>query len=167
MTEISVNEDVRACAEARLRNLSQILSVQVAHCAESEHLAEELDRLGDHDLVLVDTRGRSPRQEQAIGQLAERLQRLGDHEVHLVLSADRSESAALASLEAFRPTGFDRLVWTKVDEVASHGLILSVAGRVAERLAYLSDGPEPLEAVKPADPEAVAAMVVGGDGSDG
>ena len=55
--------------------------------ATPREMRAAIDRFSDFDLVLMDTAGRSPKDEVKIQELKSLLQEARPHEVHLVLSA--------------------------------------------------------------------------------
>jgi len=157
-----LNEDIhRPGAEAQIRSWSHLLSIPVSSIESSDRIPAELARYTDRDLILIDTGGRSPRNADAIRRLADLLAVAGADEVHLALSSDASERCAFDAMEAFRPTGWSRLILTKLDETATHGLLLSIAGRVAARFSYVTDGAEYTENLLPAEASGLARLALG------
>ena len=78
------------------------------------------------DLVLMDTAGRSPRDEVRIQELRSMLAEAGPDEVHLVLSAASSARSLAAAAEKFAPVGVTSLLITKLDEATGLGNLLSL-----------------------------------------
>ena len=137
------------------------MSLPVTAADTPERVTEALQLMPDRDLILVDTAGRAPRDENAIARLAEVLEAASPDETHLVLSSDRSERGALEVMECFRPLRFNRIVLSKLDEAATHGMILSVAAKAAAALSYVTTGQEYMETVAPGDGLVLAQLVMG------
>ncbi|MBN2713108.1 MAG: hypothetical protein JXR97_11860 [Planctomycetes bacterium] len=158
-----INEDVRRPgAEAQLRNLSQLLGVPV-HAAEGpERGAEALRQMSDMDLVLIDTAGRVPSDKASLDELALFLRAVGADEVHLVISGDCSPRSALQTAEKFERIEYNRLIFSKLDEAASYGLILNVAAQVNKKMSYVTSGREYMESVVPAEGGSLAKLICDG-----
>ena len=74
----------RIAAVEQLRTYAEIIDLPLAVANTPAEMARAIDQLGDVDLVLIDTAGRSPRDEVKIRELAEFLQAAQPDEVHLV-----------------------------------------------------------------------------------
>jgi len=160
-----ITEDVRRPgAVEQLRSLDHFLGLPVI-CAETPaRAAEEIEHLQGMDLILVDTAGRAPRNQRLLRELAGYLRAVRPDETHLVLPSNGSRASTLDTVERFASLPFDRVVFSKLDEAVSYGLILNVASRVAARVSYVTTGQEYMETVQPGDRDALARLIVGLDG---
>jgi len=156
-----INEDARRPgAAAQLQGLAHLLSVPLVAAETPERALEEVTRLSDRDLILVDTAGRSPRDERGIRELTNFLAALRPDETHLVLAADGAERHALEAAEHFRAAGWNRIAITKLDEVSAHGVVLNIAARLAAPLSYIATGQEYIEALAAAESTALARLIL-------
>ncbi len=113
----------------------------------------------DVDLILIDTPGLSPKDTQGIEALALMLDAAQLSEVHLALPASGSEASLLAAHRAFGPLRPTRLLFTKVDEAVTYGVILSVASQVHAELSYMTNGPRIPEQIEAPDAYRLADLI--------
>ena len=113
-----------------------------------------IDELGDVDLVLVDTAGRSPRDEVRIRELGEFLNAAQPDEVHLVLSATAGERSLRAAVERFETVRADRLILTKLDEADGLGGMLAVLNQSNRPVSYITTGQAVPDDIEPANRQA-------------
>ena len=92
------------------------------------------------DLILIDTAGRSPKNEIQLKELKKLLSAVEGIEIHLALSATTSKQDLLAIIEKFKPLDFHRLLFTKLDETCGLGSVLSVAMQVECPISYFTTG---------------------------
>ena len=79
----------RIAAVQQLKAYAEIMDLPMQVVEKPEDMQQALDRLGDVDLVLIDTAGRSPKSDARIDQLVELLRSAQPDETHLVLECDK------------------------------------------------------------------------------
>jgi flagellar biosynthesis protein FlhF len=151
----------RIAAVEQLRTYAEIIDLPLAVADAPDRISGALDDLGSVDLALIDTAGRSPRDEVKIRELADFLTVARPDEVHLVLSAASGERSLRAVVDRFEPVAFDRLILTKLDEAIGLGAVLGVVSRAARPLSYLTTGQGVPDDIEPADPDRLAALILG------
>ncbi|MDR1612114.1 MAG: hypothetical protein LBT97_04940 [Planctomycetota bacterium] len=157
-----INEDdTRPGADCQMKNLGQIMSLPVKSVNEPAQAAEAVRAMGDLDLVLVDTGGRSPRDVRGMEKLREVIRAVKPDETHLVLASGVSEKLMFHAVARFRNIGFDRLILTKLDEAITHGGILNLFSKLADGLSYVTTGQKYLESLVAADGDLLARLILG------
>jgi len=106
----------RIAAVQQLKAYAEIMDLPMEVVERAEQMQPALTRLGDVDLVLIDTAGRSPRSDARIEQLVELLRSAQPDETHLVLSATGSTQAIEAAVKGFTPVRPTAAILTKLDE---------------------------------------------------
>lgn len=147
-------DTVRVGAIEQLRTYAEITGLPSYVATSPAEMAEILERLQDFDLVLLDTAGRNPRDEMRMSELERFWAARRPDEVHLVLSATTRYADALEIVERYRGPGFDRLLFTKLDETSHHGLLLNLAVAAQRPLSYVTTGqnvPEDIAAARAGD----------------
>jgi flagellar biosynthesis protein FlhF len=96
--------------------------------------------MGDLDLVLIDTAGRSPRDEVQIQELRSLLAEARPDEVLLALSSVCQSAALSQAARRFAEVGVTGLVLTKLDEVETHGHWLPLVCQWHWPVRYLACG---------------------------
>ncbi|MFW6033221.1 MAG: flagellar GTP-binding protein, partial [Phycisphaeraceae bacterium] len=112
--------------------------------------------------VLIDTAGRSQRDDPHLEELASFIDAADPHEVHLVLSSTCTQRVLLDTIERFSTIRTDRIIFTKLDEAVTFGVIINVMRTVRKRLSYVTTGQEVPHQIEPGRPERLAELVLGG-----
>ena len=115
----------RIAAVQQLRAYADIMDLPMEVVEKPEQMRPALGRLGDVDLVLIDTAGRSPRSDARIEQLVDFLRNAQPDETHLVLSSTSSASSIRSTLKGFAPVRPTAAILSKLDEAPQTAGILS------------------------------------------
>lgn len=157
-----INEDLRRPgADSQINNLGRLFPISVSSASEPEEVRDALRSMSGKDLILLDTGGRSPLDKKGIDRLAQIIDVVGATETHLVLSGVSSEKTMRETVNRYRPTGFNRIIVSKLDECISFGSLLNVCSEVAVGLSYLTTGPTYTKPMEPADGMMLAELVLG------
>jgi flagellar biosynthesis protein FlhF len=108
--------------------------------------------------VLIDTAGRSQRDELKMFDLDAFLKAAAADETHLVVSAAASLGNMSEVVERFTPLRPTRLIVTKVDEAEALGRLVSLSSRTELPLSYLTTGQDIPNDIEIASAARVAAM---------
>jgi flagellar biosynthesis protein FlhF len=128
---------------------------------ESREMRGAIESLGAVDLLLIDTAGRSPRDEVKIRELEQFLGEARPDEVHLVLSATTSPRSLRAAVEKFARVHADRLILTKLDEADGFGGILAVIAQADLPISYLTTGQAVPDDIENAGRRRLAGLILG------
>ena len=151
----------RIAAVDQLRTYANIIGIPLHVATSPQELSGALGRCAGCDVVLIDTAGRSQRNDPRLDELKALIQVANPHEVHLVLSSTCSQSVLLDVVERFSAIQTDRIIFTKLDEAVSFGVLLNVARKVNKRLSYFTTGQEVPHQIEPSCPQRLAALVLG------
>jgi flagellar biosynthesis protein FlhF len=151
----------RIAAVEQLRTYAQILSVPLTSVLTPQEMREAVRGMSDLDLILIDTAGRSQRDQPRIAELGGFLEAARPDQVHLVLSSTSSEQTIRQAIESFCPLGASHVIFTKLDEAVGLGVILNVLQGVDLRLSYLTHGQSVPEDIEAASARRVAQIVLG------
>jgi flagellar biosynthesis protein FlhF len=83
-------------------------------------------------------------------------------EVHLVLSAIGGARSLKSTAERFATVGTTALLITKLDEATELGNLISVTRSSGLPLSYLTNGQNVPDDIRIAQPEQLAALILGG-----
>ena len=153
----------RIGAVDQLRRYADIIRVPLEVVTPETSLHQAIDRLGDAEVILIDTAGRSQKDADRIHELREMLSEIGDLDVHLCLALSASPEAILAAAENFRVVGYSRLLITKLDEAYRHGVLLDLFARAKTPVSYLTTGQEVPDDIHPATLERLEDLILGED----
>ena len=154
----------RIAAVEQLRTYAEIIDLPLVVANSPGEMARALNDLGDLDVVLIDTAGRSPRDEVKIRELADFLDEARPDETHLVLSANSSEKSLRGAVDRFAAVRADRLILTKLDEAESLGGLLSILNLAERPVSYLTTGQAVPDDIEPADRGRLARLILGQEG---
>ncbi|HEX3598502.1 MAG TPA: flagellar biosynthesis protein FlhF [Lacipirellulaceae bacterium] len=130
----------RVAAVEQLRTYADIIDLPMEVVATPREMREAVARMGHLDLVLMDTAGRSPRDEVKIQELKSMLAEAEPDEVHLVLSSAAGAKNLISTAEKFADVGTTAMVLTKLDEAHSLGHLVSLVRNCRLPVSYLTDG---------------------------
>ncbi|MBN2374920.1 MAG: flagellar biosynthesis protein FlhF [Sedimentisphaerales bacterium] len=130
----------RIGAVDQLRMYAEILDVPLKVVLTPPELTEAVEMMREMDIVLIDTAGRSQNDQIKLRELQTFLTAASPHEVHLVLSSTAHHSHMLSAAEKFNTLGVDRVIFTKLDEAISFGVVLSVIRKLDASLSYITTG---------------------------
>jgi flagellar biosynthesis protein FlhF len=154
----------RIAAVQQLKAYAEIMDLPMEVVEKPDQMRPALERLGDVDLVLIDTAGRSPRSDARIDQLVELLRSAQPDETHLVLSATSSASTIQLALEGFAPVRPTAAILTKLDESPQTAGVLSAivaSDRFAGvPLSYTTNGQQVPDDISIADAESLLSRLL-------
>jgi flagellar biosynthesis protein FlhF len=130
----------RIAAVEQLRTYADIIDLPMEVVSTPREMREAVQRLAHMDLVLIDTAGRSPRDEVRIQELRALLTEAGADEIHLVLSAVSGASGLRKTVEHFAPVGATSMVLSKLDEALSLGALFPFLRDSQLPISYVTDG---------------------------
>ncbi|HEY3391864.1 MAG TPA: flagellar biosynthesis protein FlhF [Lacipirellulaceae bacterium] len=151
----------RVAAVEQLRTYADIIDLPMEVVATPREMREAVARMSHLDLVLMDTAGRSPRDEVKIQELKSMLGEAEPDEVHLVLSSTAGAKSLLATAERFVDVGTTALVLTKLDEASSLGHLVSLVRECRLPVSYLTDGQNVPDDIEVAERRRLAYMLLG------
>jgi flagellar biosynthesis protein FlhF len=153
----------RIAAVEQLRTYAEIIDLPMKVVTSPQEMRRALDELSDLDLILIDTAGRSPRDELKIQELKSLLNEANVDEVHLVMSLTASVRSIRMTCEQFAAVSPTSLILTKLDEAAGAGSLLSISRDVKLPFSYLTTGQDVPEDIEPANASRIAKLVLGED----
>jgi flagellar biosynthesis protein FlhF len=152
----------RIAAVEQLKVYAEIIGVPLQVATTPGEMAAAARRCRPYDVVLVDTAGRSQRNEAQMKELAALVQAGGGDEVHLVLPAPTNSRDAMDVVRGFGGVGIDRLIFTKLDETTAFGTIANVAMKTSLPLSYVTHGQDVPEDIAVADAGKIVELIIGG-----
>ncbi len=156
-------DSYRIAAVEQLRTYAQILKVPLISVLSPGDLRSAIDRMSNMDLILIDTAGRSQKDDPRIAELHDFLRAARADQVHLVLSSTSRDRTTREAIERFRPLGVTQLIFTKLDEAVGLGVILNTLKRVDLQVSYLTNGQAVPDDIQIASTGKLAKLILGFD----
>lgn len=151
----------RVAAVEQLRTYAEIIELPMKVVTNPLEMRRALDELAGLDLVLIDTAGRSPKDDLQIQELKSLLAEAHVDEVHLVMSLTSNPRGLEATAAKFAAAGTTAMILTKLDEASGMGALLSAARRVKLPISYLTAGQAVPDDIEPAHPRRIARLILG------
>jgi flagellar biosynthesis protein FlhF len=152
----------RIAAVDQLRTYASIIGVPLKVALSPEEMAAACEELSDCDVILIDTAGRSPSDHERLDELSAMVDAARPHQVHLVLASVAGESSLVRTAERFARLRPDRVIFTKLDEAASLGVLLNVLNRLEAKLSFVTTGQEVPEDLEPGRADRLARLILDG-----
>ncbi len=151
----------RIGAVDQLRMYAQIIDVPLKVVLTPDQLREEIQVMSDLDIIFIDTAGRCQNDQIKIKELRSFLDAAKPHEIHLVLSTTGHHTHLVNAAERFSTLGVDRVIFTKLDEAVSFGVIFSVLKKVKASLSYITIGQDVPEDIEVGSGQRLARLLLG------
>ena len=158
-TQIISADGFRIGAADQLRAYAAILGTGFQSVETPHALAIALEEHRHKDLVLIDTPGLSDREMDECVGLAALLSTSSEVDVHLVVPASMRTADLRRTVQRFETYGPRKLLFTKVDETDSPGVLVNEAVRTRLPVSFLSTGQRVPEDLVPATPDALESLV--------
>jgi flagellar biosynthesis protein FlhF len=138
----------RVAAVEQLRVFAKILKIPLEVAVSHKDFMECMGRHQNADLLLIDTAGRSPKDQAGYDELLAITRGQLHVETHLVLAAPMAESVQMDTIRRYQSVPIHKLMITKLDELSMGGGLYNVLAQTGLPVSYLSAGqrvPEDLE----------------------
>ncbi len=142
----------RIAAIEQIRMFADIIKVGLHVVFSPDEIAEAMKSCSSDDLVLIDTAGRSQRNDEHMDDLKDLLNAFCPDEIHLVLSATTKDSDLCDIVNRYRLLNINRLIFTKLDETVKLGNIFNIVSESAVPVSYFTFGqsvPDDIELAQP------------------
>ncbi len=140
----------RIAAVEQLKTYAEILDIPVSVAYTATELREAVKQNSDKDLILIDTAGRSHKNKAQFEELKAFVAASGADEVYLLLSSTTSSRSYREILKSYSFLPDYKLIFTKLDEASTCGIILNVRYLTGKSLSYITTGqsvPDDIETV--------------------
>lgn len=136
----------------QIRAYGAILNIPVEVVYTPEELGDLIRERKDIDLMLIDTAGAGPLDNDVHDRLDELLKEAAPNEVHLTLGASTDLQQMRDVAESFGHLGVNRLLLTKLDETARLGAACTLSVESKLPLSYMTHGRAVPGDLQPGDP---------------
>jgi flagellar biosynthesis protein FlhF len=152
----------RIAAVNHLKTYGEIINLPVEVVYAPEELDSALRNLSQCDLVLLDTAGSSPYNRKMMDDLRRFLAYPGIDFKMLVISATTRYRDMENIIDNFGATSFTHLIFTKLDETAAIGPVLSLAWKCKLPLSFITTGQNVPEDIEQANPSRLVSLLYKG-----
>ena len=150
----------RIAAVEQLKTFANIAEIPFEVVYSKDEIKNAVAKFSRMDLIFIDTTGRSQKDKKNLKEIGNMLSSVEPGEVHLVLSVTTKYKDILDILEKFKTLFINRIIFTKLDETTSLGLILNVAEKVRKQISYITFGQNVPEDIEKADSRKIAKIIL-------
>ncbi|MCT4663110.1 MAG: flagellar biosynthesis protein FlhF [Tissierellales bacterium] len=151
----------RIAAVEQLKTYSEILGIPLKIIYDGSEIVEAVQDYYDKELILVDTAGRSHKNNDKVKELKEMLGQVKDPEIFLVLSSTTNKNTIDGIIETYKFINDYKLIFTKLDESDNYGIVMSTCYEKANPLSYITTGQSVPEDIKLANIDEIAKSLLG------
>ncbi len=151
----------RIAAVEQLKIYSDILNIPIKIIYEKKDFYEVLSNFKDKDIVFVDTAGRNHKDEEQMGEIKELLEVVKHKEIYLVLSSTTDLEGIKEILKQYEFVDDYKIIFTKIDEASSNGVILNTKFYTQNPLSYFTTGQNVPEDIEIANITKVGNQLIG------
>jgi flagellar biosynthesis protein FlhF len=157
----------RIAAVEQLRTYAKILGIPMEVVFQPEEIDGALRRHAEADLILLDTAGRSHRDQRRMDELKLLHERFRPDAVHLVIASNIKYRDMLDVIDRMGVVPLHSLLFTKVDETATFGPLLNAVLDFRLPVSFLTVGQGVPNDIEVARSDRIAGLVLEGDGRGG
>ena len=162
------SDTYRIAAIEQLKTYGDILGIDVAVAYKPEELLEHIEAKRNHcDIILIDTAGRSHKDDDNMKELSEFINASDTIEKFLVLSLTTKFDDMLDIVDTYSKICDFRIIFTKLDETNKMGNIANISHRTGKKLSYITFGQNVPDDIKTIAPNEVAMRLLGLGEEDG
>jgi flagellar biosynthesis protein FlhF len=134
------SDTYRIAAVDQLRVYAEILGIPMSVIYSPKDISGALEEHKDRDIILIDTAGRSIKDESHEKEIKEIIEYGNIHDIYLVISANSSYQGCLDILNSYEFLGEYKLIFTKIDEITTYGSIINCKLISRRPLSYITTG---------------------------
>jgi len=151
----------RIAAVEQLKTYGDILSLPVEVVLTPQELKKAVQKFADKDIILVDTAGRSHKNDMQMTELKGFLETCAPSSTHLVLSLCTKQEDLKRIVDKYEEIQFNSFILTKVDETDTLGNVLNLLIEHQKQCYYLTTGQNVPDDLEKFDPKKIASTLVG------
>lgn len=151
----------RMAAVEQLRAYGKILSTPISVVYKPSEISEVIDTYSSYDYILIDTAGRNHRDRGIKDYLNSFIKEAGRAETFLLINLSTSQKDIENILISYEFLSDYKVIYTKLDETVSKGNILNIRAATDKAGAFITNGQSVPDDIFPAEPENIAAMLLG------
>lgn len=153
----------RIGAVEQLRSYAEIIGVPLEVVMTPAEMSRALSRHALADYILVDTAGRPSKNIEQVLELKAFLEEIPEpRDIYLVLSCNTKYRDLLRVAEDFSRLSYNKLIFTKLDETETPGVVLNLVRRLGLPAVYVTNGQSVPDDIDTLYPKKVAKLILKG-----
>lgn len=153
----------RIGAVEQLRTYADIMGIPFSVVITLKEMDEAIKSMSGCDVILVDTTGRSSKNEMQISELRAFVERTGTENINLVISCTTKDKDIEAIVNGYAKLNYKSLIITKLDETTTYGSIINIMKYANKPACYFTIGQNVPDDIKKLSEEKICSIVLGED----
>lgn len=140
----------RIAAVEQLKTYSEIMGTSITVIYSPKEMKDAIKKHEEDDLILIDTPGKSHKNKKHFDEIKEIVKNAEPDEAYLLISATTKMKDCKDIINAYSFLENYKLIFTKLDETSSLGVVLNVKEITGKSLSYVTTGqsvPDDIEIV--------------------
>jgi flagellar biosynthesis protein FlhF len=134
------SDTYRIAAVEQLRTYSDIIGIPLTVIYSPQEFRTAIEGFKDKDIIMVDTAGRSHKDKYQLAELKHLLDAHIESKIYLVMSAGTKMKDCRDILDSYSFLEDYNLLFTKLDETSTHGILVNTSYITKRPLSYLTYG---------------------------
>jgi len=114
----------------------------------------------EKEVIFIDTTGRNPKDRKYITELKKLRKSSLPLEIHLTVSMSMNDEIFIRAKDSYEELGIDYLIFTKLDEAYTYGVIYNIYKSFGKPIAYLTHGQKIPNDIQAVDPMKITNMIL-------
>ncbi|MBW1938158.1 MAG: flagellar biosynthesis protein FlhF [Deltaproteobacteria bacterium] len=157
---ILTTDTFRIGATEQLKIYADIMGLPLKLISKKEEFKESLDAFGDKDIILIDTPGKTYKDENYLMNLKELFAIDSPIETNLILNITANQENMIETAERFGIINYDNIIFTKLDEANNFGSIYNIIDYAGKPVFYIANGQNVPQDLEKVDPGKLARLIV-------
>ena len=157
---ILTTDTYRIGATEQLKIYADIMGLPLQLISKKEEFKESLDAFGEKDIILIDTPGKTYKDENYLMKLKELFAIDSPIETNLILNITANQENMIETAERFGIINYDNIIFTKLDEANNFGSIYNIIDYAGKPVFYVTNGQNVPQDLEKVDPGKLARLIV-------
>ncbi|MEZ0537784.1 flagellar biosynthesis protein FlhF [Caldicellulosiruptoraceae bacterium PP1] len=151
----------RIAAVEQLKTYAEIMSIKTKVWYDANEYPQIIDELKDFDYILVDTAGRSHKNDQHMDELKNFIEIAIPNQIYLLLNITTSPNILKDIIDKYSFLNHYNIIITKIDECSSYGNILNIKYFTKKPISYVTTGQNVPDDIQEFDAEKFSKLIMG------
>jgi flagellar biosynthesis protein FlhF len=151
----------RLGAAEQLRTYARIMGLPIQVAQDRDEFVEAVELFENCQLVLIDTAGRSLKNDESLSDLTDTLSLAHNVSQHLVVSAGLKDRDIARTINRVGRSRTDSLIISKIDETQEYGNVINNLIKYKVPVSFITNGQKVPDDIRPATPGQLARLITG------
>lgn len=153
----------RIGAVEQLKTYAEIMNIPFRVVITIKEMEQAINSMSDLDVVLIDTTGRSSKNNMQISELRAFVQKANPNHTLMVMSSTTKNRDVKMILKGYEQIEYEKLIITKLDETSSYGILHTILRESNKPVAFLTTGQNVPNDIKVPTKEEIIKLIMGED----